>query len=95
LCAIHIGCYLQADLTAFADGGVNGFLDNAVRSAAIVLPPFLLGPVDISQLKQPLSSGDTILAFMRRSVESPPQAVNSALTPTPPSPDVVRQHTAT
>ena len=28
--AIHIGHYLQADLAAFADGGVNGFLDHAI-----------------------------------------------------------------
>src|SRR6516225_11074483 len=30
LFAIHIGHYLQADLAAFADGGVNGFLDHAI-----------------------------------------------------------------
>src|SRR5215475_6143660 len=31
LFAIHIGHYLQANLAAFANGGVNGFLDNAIR----------------------------------------------------------------
>src|SRR6516162_7997118 len=30
LFAIHIGHDLQADLAAFADGGVNGFLDHAI-----------------------------------------------------------------
>ena len=30
LFAIHIGHYLQADLAAFADGGVKGFLDHAI-----------------------------------------------------------------
>src|SRR5215472_8625871 len=30
LFAIHIGHYLQANLAAFADGGVNGFLDHAI-----------------------------------------------------------------
>src|SRR5215469_18513697 len=30
LFAIHIGHYLQADLAAFADRGVNGFLDHAI-----------------------------------------------------------------
>src|SRR5262249_49797678 len=30
LFAIHIGHYLQADLAAFADGGVDGFLDHAI-----------------------------------------------------------------
>src|SRR5215471_19367493 len=30
LFAIHIGHYLQADLAAFADGGVDGFLDHPI-----------------------------------------------------------------
>src|SRR5262249_24007239 len=47
LFAIHIGHYLQADLAAFADGGVNGFLDHAIWVRCHSTPPrsFLEPPI--------------------------------------------------
>src|SRR5262249_49706898 len=42
LFAIHVGHYLQADLAAFADGGVNGFLDHAIWALGYANSPTTL-----------------------------------------------------
>src|SRR5215510_2075924 len=83
LFAIHIGRYLQADLAAFANGGVNGFLDNAIRVRCHSSPSHSFLDQPICPSSHSLSSGDIILAFIAPPLASAPPRPAGARTSSP------------